>query len=165
MVPQEKNRLQPWLIGPLTATLCIGLLVILTGSAVFAFPEGNTAALDPSAQLLELNKAVHFHTRYAEQSSQLHPAIQAPSTTLRRAAGTAEDQVLLLMAVAQKVLGLEPRLAVVRLSPSGEQRVVMDWNDRYYDPCSATVYDRNDLSGIVRVLSYPAALSRANRYY
>ncbi|MEI8092981.1 MAG: hypothetical protein WCG80_02095 [Spirochaetales bacterium] len=159
MKPRNNKKPRNKIAGPVVVMLCISLLLVLSGSAVFAFPEGPAVVYDPAPRLLELTRAVHQHIRFEGESSSPRPATQTPSATLKRLVGTAQEQVLLLMAVTQKDLGLEPRLALIRLRPSGERRVVMEWRGLYYDPGLGAVYGQNEVAGVVRAVSYGSALT------
>ena len=157
METRISNQLPVWLVLPFLV-LAAMVLLLLSGSAFVAFPESPVAVFDASPRLEQLNLAVHAHIRFEQHAK---AGVQHPATTLTRAAGTAQEQTLLLLALTHQYLGVEPRLALIRLKPSGERRVVMEWRDLYYDPGLAVVYGPGQVSGVVRVLSYGAALAEA----
>jgi hypothetical protein len=157
MVPSLLSRFRKI---PLLAVVLAGvLLIILSGSAVMVFPE-HAQVFDPSTRLVELNLAVH--QRIVLATAPVAKTAQSPATTLKRGRGAALDLVLLLMAVTKRELGVEPRLALVRMG-SGSERYVMEWRGLYFDPTLANCFPRREVDHVIRLVSYRSAFELSGR--
>jgi len=158
MVPRLVSSVRKF---PLLAVVLAGVLfVIFSGSAVTAFPE-HPQVFDPSSRLVELNNEVHQRIVLTAPHP-LSVAAQSPAVTLKQGRGASLDLVLLLMAVAKRELGVEPRLALVRMGAGG-QRYAMEWGGLYFDPTLATCFSRSEVDHVIRLVSYSSAFELPRR--